>query len=116
MTTPEEAPHSPYVESDQSADGPGWGRKFLLRCGVDPDDPTAVREGYESCRRDHALWLRTGEGDMDGGTYYCLVDAIKDLYGWTEPGHWPLDWLAPILFLQDKPLRNLLQRTPPETS
>jgi hypothetical protein len=88
--------------------GPGWGRKFLLRCAVDPDDPAAVRDAYESCRRDHALRLRTGEGEMDGGTYYMIVDAIKDLNGWTD---FPLDWPGPYVFLQGRPLRNLLHRT-----
>lgn len=92
---------------------PGWGRGFLKSCGIDPDDPAAVRAGYESCRRSHALWLRTGEGDMDGDTYYMLVDAVEDLYGWDR---FPLDWPAPILFLQDKPLRNLLQRKSTETT
>lgn len=91
----------------------GWGRKFLVRCGIDPDDPADVRAGYESCRTSHGRWLATGDGDMDGGTYYMLVDAIKDLYGWTD---FPLDWPAPILVLMSEPFRNLIPRKPREAT
>lgn len=86
----------------------GWGRKFLERCGVDSDDPADVRATYESCRDAHGRWLALGEGDMDGETYYTLVDAIKDLYGW---GQFPFDWPAPTLVMMRQPIRNLLPRT-----
>jgi hypothetical protein len=107
----DETTHPVYVESDQCPPEPGWGRGFLVSCDIDPEDPGSVREAYETCRRSHALWLRTGEGEMDGDAYYMLVDAIQDLYGWE---HWPLEWPGPYLFLQDKPFRNLLQRKPRE--
>lgn len=83
----------------------GWGRRFLERCGVDPDDPADVRATYESCRDAHGRWLATRDGDMDGETYRMLVDAIRDLYGWEEL---PLDWPGPTLALMSQPLRNLL--------
>ncbi len=38
-----------------------------------------------------------------------LVDAIKDLYGWTV---FPYNWPAPTLVLLTRPLRNLLPRKP----
>lgn len=44
---------------------------------------------------------------MDGGTYYMLVDAIKDLYGQDA---FPLDWPGPYLFARAEPLRNLIPR------
>lgn len=88
-------------------DDHGWGRAFLLRCGIDPDDPADVRAGYESCRTSHGRWLATGDGDMDAGTYYMLVEAIEDLYGWSD---WPLGWLAPTLVLMAEPFRDLIPR------
>jgi hypothetical protein len=106
-------PHSLYVDRDQWPPEPGWGRGFLQQCEIDPDDPAEVRAAYESCQRAYALWLRTGEGDVDGEAYYMLVESIQDLYGWDA---YPLDWPAPYLFLQDKPFRNLLQRKPRETT
>jgi hypothetical protein len=87
----------------------GWGRAFLARCGIDPDDPVDVRATYESCREAHAKWLATGAGEMGDETYYTLADAIKDLYGWRD---FPLDWPAPVLVRMAQPLRNLLQRRP----
>jgi hypothetical protein len=90
--------------------GPGWGRKFLLRCAVDPDDPAAVRAVYESCRASHAKWPWTLEGEMDGETCYMLVDAIKDLYGWER---FPWDWPPPILVRMSRPFRNIIPRIKP---
>lgn len=95
---------------DSIAPEHGWGRGFLVQCDIDPDDPADVRAAYESCRTSHGKWMATGEGEMGGESYYMLVDAIKDLYGWDA---FPLDWPAPILFLQDKPFRNLLPRIKP---
>ena len=89
------------------AEASGWGRNFLARCDIDPDDPADVRGAYESCREAHGCWLATREGEMDGQTYYTLVDAIKDLYGWRD---FPLDWPAPTLVFMREPLRNLLPR------
>lgn len=105
---PDDVPHPAYGIDDQWPPGPGWGRKFLERCDIDPDDAAEVRATYESCRTDHGVWLRTGAGEMDGGTYYMLVDAIKDLCGWTD---FPLDWPAPILVLMAEPFRNLIPRS-----
>jgi hypothetical protein len=89
----------------------GWGAKFLRRCDVDPDDPADVRAVYESCREAYGRWLATRVGDIDDETYYTLVGAIEDLYGW-ERTQWPLDWPAPTLVLLTRPLRNLLPRKP----
>jgi hypothetical protein len=88
-------------------DDHGWGRKFLERCDINPDDETDARAAYESCRADHARWLATGEGEMDGGTYWALVDAIKDLY---DSERLPSDWPAPGLVRMAQPLRNSLTR------
>lgn len=85
-----------------------WGRKFLERCGIDPDDPSDVRAAYTSCREAHARWLAPAEGDMDADTYWMLVDAIRDLYNWDRI---PLDWPGPTLVLVPHPFRNLLSRT-----
>lgn len=82
----------------------GWGREFLGRCGIDPDDPRMVRDLYESCRTGHAEWLASGVGEMDGEAYYMLVDAIKELYGWEC---FPLDWPAPILVLMQRPMSKI---------
>ena len=87
---------------------PGWGRKFLVRCGVDPGDPADVRATYESCRADYVLWLAKRSGEIDDESYYTLVAAITDLYGWEQ---FPLDWPAPTLVMMARPLRNLLTRT-----
>lgn len=35
-------------------DSEGWGRTFLARCGVNPDDETDVRATYENCRESAA--------------------------------------------------------------
>lgn len=86
-----------------------WGRSFFERCDIDPDNEADVRDAYESCRELHARWLWTGEGEIDGGTYYMLVDAIKDLYSW---GHFPLDWPPPIIVRMSQPLKNTLARKP----
>ena len=88
---------------------PGWGRKFLVRCGIDPDDPAEVRAGYESTREAYGRWLARGEGEIDGECYYMLVDAVKDLYRWDV---FPWDWPAPTLVFMPRPLRNLLRRIP----
>lgn len=88
-------------------DSEGWGRKFLARCGINPDDEADVRASYENCREAHARWLATGQGDIDADAYSMLVDAIKDLYGWQQ---FPLDWPAPTLVMMPQPLRNLLPR------
>ncbi len=84
-----------------------WGRDYLRQCGLDPDDPNAVRTAYEICREAHGDWL-FGEGDMDADTYYTLVDAIRSSYSWDE---WPWDWPPPIVVRLTTPLRNLLPRT-----
>lgn len=86
---------------------PGWGRAFLVRCDIDPDDLADIRAAYESCRDAHAQWMASGEGEMDGETYYMLVDAIKDLMGWE---YFPLDWPGPTLVMLAQPLRNLIPR------
>ena len=93
--------HDPHVTSE------GWGRKFLARCGINPDDETDVRATYEACREAHARYLATGQGDIDAESYGLLVDAIKDLYG--SPV-FPLHWPAPTLVMMPQPLRNLLPR------
>jgi hypothetical protein len=91
-------------------DTAGWGRSFLVHCDINPDDLDDVRAAYESCRESHGRWLATGEGEMDGDTYYMLVDAIKDLYGWDA---FPWGWPPPTLVLMSRPFRNLLPRIKP---
>jgi hypothetical protein len=91
------------------SDDHGWGAKFLRRCGVDPDDPADVRAAYEGAREAYGRWLAGHGGEIDDETYYTLVDAIKDLYGWAM---FPYDWPAPTLVLLNQPLRNLLPRKP----
>ena len=99
-----------WIEANQQRPAPpSWGRKFLERCGIDPDDPADVRATYESCREAHARWLATSEGEIDADAHGLLVDAIRDLYGWDR---FPLDWPAPTLVLMPQPFRNLLQRGP----
>lgn len=95
---------------DSIAPEPGWGRGFLMQCDIDPDDPADVRAAYESCRTSYALWLWRGEGEIDDEAYWMLVDAVKDLYGWTEL---PLDWPAPTLVRMAQPFRNLIPRIKP---
>lgn len=92
-------------------DETGWGRKFLESCGVDPDCEVAVRTTYESCREAHGRWLFGEPSEMDSETYYCLVAAIEDLYGWRRRP-WPLDWAPPIIVPLREPLKNTLSRTP----
>ena len=88
-------------------DSEGWGRTFLARCGINPDDESDVRATYEACREAHARWLATGQGDIDADAYGMLVDAIKDLYGWQQ---FPPRWPAPTLVMMPRPLRNILTR------
>ncbi len=103
-------PNPVYVGADQQPLEPGWGRGFLVQCDIDPDDPADVRAAYESSRAAYGLWLWTQKGEIDNEAYYMLVDAIKDLYGWTDlPLHWP----APTLVRMTQPLRNTLRRTKP---
>lgn len=96
------------MRHDSHMSSEGWGRKFLARCGINPDDETDVRATYEACREAHARWLATGQGDIDAESYGMLVDAIRDLYG--SPV-FPLHWPAPTLVYMPQPLRNLLTRT-----
>jgi hypothetical protein len=100
-------PHPVYGESDQWPPEPGWGRGFLEQCGIDPDNPTNVREVYESCHDGHVHWLLTGEGWMDAEAYNMLVEAIEDTCGWEV---WPLDWKPPRIVLVSEPFRNTLRR------
>ena len=89
---------------------PGWGRKFLERCGVDPDDPADVEATYRSAHADHARWL-TGnpQAEIDSETWDRLVEAVKDAKDWDRI---PLGWPAPTLVLRTEPFRNTLRRIP----
>lgn len=91
---------------------PSWGRKFLERCGIDPDDPAAVEDLYRSTHTGHAAWL-TGDpqSEIDSETWDRLVEAVKDLKGWDQI---PLGWPAPYFALMAQPLRNTLRRIPKE--
>lgn len=84
-----------------------WARKFLVRCGVDPDDLDDVRASFDAVRDGYIAW-RTGKpSEIDEETYQSLVYAIRAALGWVR---WPLDWPAPYLALMSRPLRNLLPR------
>jgi hypothetical protein len=86
-----------------------WGRKHLVRCGIDPDDLTEIQAAYEACRESHKEWL-LGHGDMDYATFGTLVEAIKSACGWLDI---PLDWPpAYLVVLPPEGLRDTLTRTP----
>lgn len=108
LEDPARSPWPLPVGHDSHMTGEGWGRTFLARCGINPDDESNVRASYESCREAHARWLATGQGEIDAESYGMLVDAIRDLYGWQQ---FPLDWPAPTLVYMPQPLRNHLTRT-----
>lgn len=93
---------------------PGWGRKFLEGCGIDPDDPADVEAAYRSAHADHVRWL-TGnpQAEIDSETWDRLVEAVKDAKGWDRI---PLGWPAPILVRLAEPLRDTLRRIPKEVA
>jgi hypothetical protein len=101
--------HPAFVGDDGQPLAPGWGRRFLEQCEINPDDPADVRDAYDACRAQYGLWLWSQKGQIDDDAYYMLVDAIKDLYEWDA---FPLDWPAPTLVRMTQPFRDLLKRAP----
>lgn len=98
------------AEAARLAEDREWARDHLTACGLDPDDPASVREGFDAVREGYALHLRGRPGEIDAEAYWSLVYAICAANGWVN---WPLDWPGhPVLMTQ--PFRNLIPRRTPD--